>query len=430
MQAVPHAGEKPTRARQVVLWLVVLMYMNTYMDRVVISVAAPSIQEDLAFTAVTMGWVFAAFQISYALFQIPGGWMGDRFGPRKTLAGITAYWSIFTAGTAFMWNGASMIICRFLFGMGEAGAFPVATRALSRWMLPSERGWAQGITHAGARLSAAITPPLVVAIIAFWNWQAAFVIFAILGWLWAGVWYWYYRDDPREHKGANVAERKILEAELGVRDEREKPKVPWGQILRKPQMWLLSMMYFCYGYGIVTYLTWFPTYLVQDRGLSLTEMGIFASAPLMGGVAGNIVGGLASDGLLKRTGNLKMSRRIIAVIGFLISGTMVPIAVSTGDPIISIACFALAVFGLEMTVSVSWAVTLDVGKQFAGSVSSVMNTFGNIAGAIAAAATGYIVTYADWTLAFTVLAGFSLLAAVLFLKIDASKPFFREAEGA
>lgn len=417
---------RPSRARTVVLWLVVAMYMNTYMDRVVISVAAPYMQEDLGFTAVTMGWVFAAFQISYALFQIPGGWMGDKIGPRRALTGIVVYWSFFTAGTAFMWNATSMIVCRFLFGIGEAGAFPIATRALSRWMLPSERGWAQGITHAGARLSAAITPPLVVAIIALWNWQAAFVVFALTSWIWAGVWYWYYRDDPRIHKFTNEAELELLESQLGRQEVGVIKSVPWREILSKPQLWLLSFMYFCYGYGIVTYLTWFPTYLVQARSFTLTEMGLYASAPLMGGVLGNIVGGLASDHMLKRTGNLKMSRRAVAVIGFLISATMVPLAISADNPLHSVMYFAIAVFGLEVTVGVSWAVTLDIGKEFAGSVSSVMNTFGNVAGAIAAAATGYLVTYASWEAAFTILAGFSLLAAILFLKIDASKVLFRE----
>jgi sugar phosphate permease len=417
--------ERATRTRHIVLWLVVLMYMNTYMDRVVISVAAPSMQEDLGFDAVTMGWIFAAFQISYAMFQIPGGWMGDRFGPRKTLAGITAYWSIFTAGTAFMWSASSMIVCRFLFGAGEAGAFPIATRALSRWMLPAERGWAQGVTHAGARLSAALTPPLVVVIIAFWNWQAAFVIFAILGWLWAAVWYWYYRDDPREHESVNVAELEKLEHALG-RATTVKKIVPWKQILSNPQMWLISSMYFCYGYGIVTFLTWFPTYLIQARDFTLAEMGLYASAPLAAGVIGNLVGGYFSDHLIKRTNNLKFARRVVAIFGFVIAGVMVPFASSAPDPLISVLFFAIAVFGLEITVGVSWAVTLDVGKEYAGSVASVMNTFGNIAGAIAAAATGYIVTYADWNLAFTILGVLSLFAAVLFLKIDASKTLFVE----
>ena len=149
---------RPTRTRHVVLWLTVAVYMITYMDRVAISAAVPSIEKEFGFSTVTIGWILAAFQLSYALFQIPGGWLGDRFGPRRALAGVVVWWSAFTAATAFTWSAASMIVCRFLFGMGEAGAFPIATRSLSRWMLPSERGWAQGVTHAGSRLGGALTP--------------------------------------------------------------------------------------------------------------------------------------------------------------------------------------------------------------------------------------------------------------------------------
>jgi sugar phosphate permease len=421
--------KRPTRIRHIVLWFTVALYMNTYMDRVVISVAAPSIQEEFGFSLVTMGWIFAAFQISYALFQVPGGWMGDRLGPRRALAGIVLYWSIFTAATAYMWSATSMVVCRFLFGAGEAGAFPIATRALSRWMLPSERGWAQGITHAGARTAAAATPLLVVALISLWGWRAPFVIFALVGLLWVGAWYWYYRDDPRQHKSVNEPELARIEEALGPGSSSiVRKKVPWGRILRNPQLWMLSMMYFCYGYGIVTFLTWFPKYLTDARDFTLAQMGIYASLPLAAGVVGNVAGGLTSDYILKRTGNLKMARRAVAVFGFLLAGAMVPFAAIAPDPQVSVLFFAFAVFGLETTVGVSWAVTLDIGAEFAGSVASVMNTFGNSGGAIAAALMGYIVTYFDWDIAFFVLAALAILAALLFLRIDASKRLDADAQ--
>ena len=418
-------GLRPTFARHIVLWLTVFFYMNTYMDRVVISVAAPSIQEEFGFSLVTMGWIFAAFQLSYALFQIPVAWLGDRIGPRRALSIIIIYWSFFTAATAWAWSASSMIVTRFLFGAGEAGAFPIATRSLSRWMLPHERAWAQGVTHAGARLAAALTPMGVALIIAAFDWRTAFYAFALIGIVWAFVWFTYYRDDPRDHKGVNPAELARIEGALG-RAQARKP-VPWGRIFTAPQMWLLSIMYFCYGYGIVTYLTWFPKYLTDARGFSLIEMGVYASLPLAGGVLGNIVGGLASDNLVKRTGNLKTSRRLVAIPGFLLSAIMVPLAVTASDPMLSTIFFAAAVFGLETTVSVSWAIPLDIGKEFAGSVASVMNTFGNLAGALAAAATGYIVTHYSWTEAFFVLAALSALAACLYFAIDASKPLFEDA---
>ena len=416
---------RPTRVRHIVLWLTVLAYMITYMDRVVISTAAPAIQEEFGFSTITMGWIFFAFQISYALFQIPGGWLGDRYGPRKALTLVVTWWSAFTALSAAAWSAGSMIVIRFLFGMGEAGAFPIATRSLSRWMLPSERGWAQGVTHAGARLGAALTPVLVAFLILHFGWRAPFFIFALVGLVWAAAWFLYYRDTPREHGSVNEGELEKIESALGTRSAVRK-SVPWKQLLSNPQIWLLSAMYFCYGYSIVTFLAWFPKYLDDARGLELAEMGLYASVPLAAGVLGDLAGGWFSDGLLKRSGNLKMARRLVAVAGFLIAGVMVPLAALAGDPLVSIGFFALAVFGLELTVGVSWAVTLDVGGEYAGSVSAVMNTFGNTAGALTSVATGYLVTHVGWTSAFYAVAGFALMGAVLFLWLDASRRLYVE----
>src|SRR5579862_4707871 len=186
----PSPRPRPTRVRYRVLGMGVAVYMITYMDRVVISNAAPSIRSEFGFSLVTMGWILASFRWSYALFQIPGGWLGDRIGPRKALALIVTWWSIFTSATALAFNAASMVAIRFLFGVGEAGAFPIATRSLSRWMLPSERGFAQGITHAGSRLGAALTPPLVVFLILKYGWRVPFYVFGAIGLVWAAAWFW------------------------------------------------------------------------------------------------------------------------------------------------------------------------------------------------------------------------------------------------
>lgn len=422
------AAVRPTRARHIVLWLTVLAYLITYMDRVVISTAAPSIQAEFGFSLVTMGWIFASFQFAYAFFQIPGGWIGDRFGPRRALTGVVVWWSAFTAATALTWSAGSMMVSRFLFGMGEAGAFPIATRSLSRWMLPSERGWAQGVTHAGARLGGAVTPVFVALLIVDFGWRMPFFLFALIGLAWAALWFWYYRDTPREHRGVNPAERDMIEAAVGA--GRARVKVPWARLLANPQLWLLSSMYFCYAYCINIFLTWFPKYLHDARGFDIALMGLFASMPLMAGVVGDLAGGWVSDLMVKRGSGLKMARRVVAVFGFLVAAAMIPLAAAAADPVISIAFFCVALFGLELTVGVSWAVTLDIGGQYAGSVSAVMNTLGNIGAAIAAALTGYIVASSGWFPAFIVLAVLSLIAALLFLVIDASKPLYVEPEEA
>lgn len=415
---------RPTRIRHVVLWLTVALYLITYMDRVAISAAVPSIQKEFGLSTIAVGWILAAFQISYTIFQIPAGWMGDRIGPRKALTMVVAWWSVFTALTALSFSATSMIVCRFLFGAGESGAFPIATRSLSHWMLPTERGWAQGATHAGSRLGGAVTPAIVAAIIVLWGWRAPFLIFASFGLLWGVVWFAYYRDRPEDHSATNQAERDLISAALHHK-VRTRQGVPWKQILSSRQMWLLAAMYACYGYSINIYLSWFPKYLVDTHHMDLAKMGLFASLPLMAGVAGDLLGGLTSDILVKRTG-LTWARRLVAVVGFLGAGGFIMLAINIPNPELGIWVFALAVFFLELTVGVSWAVALDIGDEYAGSVSAVMNMTGSIGQTGAAAGTGYLVTAYNWNVAFSVLGVLGLIAALLFTRIDAAKRVYSD----
>jgi sugar phosphate permease len=405
-----------------VLAFTVAVYMITYMDRVVISNAAPVIQKEFGFSLITMGWILASFRWAYALFQIPGGWFGDRIGPRRALTLIVIWWSAFTSLTAFAWSAASMMVVRFLFGIGEAGAFPIATRSLSRWMLPGERGFAQGITHAGSRLGAAMTPPLVVWIITRYNWRAAFITFGITGVLWAVAWLFYYRDTPDEHSGANIAERDLIRSATGTGQRRAGAVVPWGRIVSNSGLWYLAAMYFCYNYCLATYLDWFPTYLHQHRGYDLKQMGLYASLPLLAGTVGDLAGGWFSDVLLRRTLNVKQSRRVVAVTGFLLAAAGIIPATLTTDPQTCVMWSCIAFFWLETTVGVSWAIPLDIGGDCAGSVSSVMNMCGNIGGAISPAALAYLVKAYGWNVPFLVASMMCAIAAVLYYtKIDASR---------
>src|SRR5678815_4251572 len=200
------ASQRPTRVRHTGLALVVMGYFITYLDRVLLSNALPVIQKEFGFSLATMGLILGCYQWAYALFQIPGGWFGDRVGPRLALASVVIWWSIFTFIAGFSMSVTMLMICLFLIGMGEAGAFPISNRGLSRWMLPGERGFAQGATHAGSRLPGAMTPILVATLIGMYSWHMPFFLFALVGIVWAGVWYWYYRDVPREHSGANEGE--------------------------------------------------------------------------------------------------------------------------------------------------------------------------------------------------------------------------------
>jgi sugar phosphate permease len=417
---------RPTQARYVVLAFTVAAYMITYMDRVNIATAVPVIQKEFGFSLITVGWIFASFRWGYALFQLPGGWLGDRIGPRRALTLIVAWWSVFTSATALAWSARSMILCRFLFGMGEAGAFPIATRSLSRWMSPSERGFAQGLTHGGSRLGAALTPGLVVLLILAWGWRAPFFIFGLVGLVWAVVWYWYYRDTPAEHAGVNAAERQLIQGLPAEPKKAAAAPTPWSRILESRQVWTLSLMYLCYGYCIDVYLDWFPKYLHDHRGFDLKHMGLYASLPLLAGTAGDLAGGWASDRWARRSGNLTMARRGVAVAGFLLAAVAIVPATLTASSLRSVAYNCFAVFGLEATVGVSWAIPIDIGGDYAGSVAALMNTFGNIGSAVSPALLAYLMSLYGWNVPFLASAALCLVAAVLFLKIDASKPVFLE----
>ncbi len=412
---------RPTRVRHVVLWLTVLAYMITYMDRVVISSAVPSIQKEFGLDLTTMGLILGAFRWGYSIFQIPGGWLGDRIGPRRALALIVTWWSVFTSATALAWSGTTMAAFRFLFGMGEAGAFPIATRSLSRWMLPVERGYAQGITHAGSRLGAAFTPPIVVWLIANYGWRMPFYAFGTLGLSWAALWFFWYRDTPAEHRSVNSSELTLITESLGTPRKGASGPVPWGSILRSPTVWKLGAMYACYGWGLAIYLDWFPKYLSEVRHLDLKTMGLYASLPLFAATAGDLLGGWLSDELGKRGWSLKFARQFVAISGFLIAAAAIVPATLAENTETCVLLTCVAVFGLETTVGVSWAIPLDIGQDFAGTVSAVMNTCGNLVGAISTTALGFIVKAYGWDRPFLIAAALCVLAAILFSQIDASK---------
>ena len=414
------AAARPTHTRHVVLALIVGAYMITYMDRVNIASAVPVIQKDMGFSMITIGWIFASFRWGYAFFQIRGGWLGDRIGGRRALALVVVWWSIFTSLTAFAWNAASMGIFRFFFGVGEAGAFPIATRSLSRWMLPTERGFAQGITHAASRLGAALTPALVVMMMIRFGWRMPFFVFGLIGLGWAAVWYWYYRDSPGQHLRINAAERRLIEDAIGIRTVSVQ-SVPWRGILRSPSLWTLSLMYFCYGYSIDIYLDWFPKYLNEHRGFNLTQMGMYASLPLLAGAAGDLLGGTVSDRCARRFGNLKVARRAVALAGFLLAAVFILPATFTHHSTASVLYSCVAVFGLEVTVGVSWAIPLDIGGDYAGSVASVMNTFGNLGSAVSPVLLAYLVGMYGWNMPFLVCSALCIGGATLSLGINADK---------
>src|SRR6266436_818900 len=269
-----------------VLVLISLMYLITYLDRVNISTAAPVISKEFGFDKITMGVIFSAFGWAYAMFQVPGGWLGDRFGARNVLTVIVSYWSAMTAATAVASGAASFMVLRFLFGMGEAGAFPGATRAMQLWYPRHERGFVQGVTHSASRLGAAIAPPIVVLIMSALGWRSVFYICGAVGFVWAIWWYLSYRNLPEEHGLVNRAELESIrgldekgEVRLAV-FQKEGASVPWATLVGSPNMWAIMCAYFTYVYCLYFFLTWLPSYLVDARHFNLQQMGWFAALPL------------------------------------------------------------------------------------------------------------------------------------------------------
>jgi sugar phosphate permease len=393
------------------------MYLITYLDRVNISTAAPEISKEFGFDKITMGVIFSAFVWAYALFQVPGGWLNDRFGGRPVLATIVAYWSAMTAATAAATGVVSFVAVRFLFGIGEAGAFPGATRAMQLWYPRQERGFVQGITHSASRFGAAIAPPIVVFIMTTLGWRSVFYICGAVGLLWSVWWYVSYRNLPEEHGMVNRAELEHIRGldeqgnvKQAVREEKA-ANVPWATLLRSPNMWAIMCAYFTYVYCLWIFLSWLPSYLVDFRHFTLLKVGIFASLPLFAGVIGDTVGGLATDWLLKKTGSTKLARRSVAIVGLLGCAMFIVPAALTDDAYLAVYGLTGAMFFLEFTIGPSWAVPMDTGGKYSGTVSGMMNMAGNIGGALSPLVFGFLAQFGNWQAPFIVAAVLLVLGA-------------------
>lgn len=412
-------GSRAGKSRWFVLFLISLMYLITYLDRVNISTVAPVISKEFGFDKATMGAIFSAFVWSYALCQIPGGWLGDRFGPRKVLTVIVGYWSVMTALTAAATGAASFIALRFLFGVGEGGAFPVATRSMQLWFPRQERGLVQGVSHSASRLGAAIAPPIVVAIITTLGWHWVFYICGVIGILWAALWYGCYRNLPEEQASVSKGELAYIrgvDAKGNIKPPQieKTASVPWGTLFRSPNMWAIMCAYFTYVYCLWIFLSWLPSYLYEARHLTLIKTGIFASLPLWAGVIGDTVGGVAVDQLLIRTGNTKLAHRTVAIIGMLgCAACIVPAALAT-NAYAAIGCLTGAMFFLECTIGPSWAVPMHVGGKYSGTVSGVMNMAGNIGGALSPLVFGFLVQLGSWVAPFIVAACLLVFGAAVW----------------
>jgi MFS family permease len=416
----------PTKARHIVTLFAVALAIITYIDRVAISVSVPFITKDLGLTSIQMGWALAAFGWAYALFEIPGGWMGDRIGPRRVLMRIVIWWSFFTAATGWAWNATSLIVTRALFGAGEAGAFPNLTRVFTTWLPVKERERAQAILWLATRVSGAFTPILVALMIGWIGWRRTFEVFGVLGAIWAVLFYLWFRDSPAEHPSVNQAELALLPPPRDTAIAHG--GVPWGVIFSTPSVWLLSIQYMCLAYGWWFYINWLPTYLRTARGTSLRTGALLAGLPLLLGGLGCLVSAAVIPRLARRLSSVALARRIVAITGFVGASICIFFFEGIEDPRRAMIVLGFAGFFNDFVMPAAWAGTMDIGGRYSGTVSGAMNMMGSIAGASSTLVVGYLLawTSGNWAVTFYISAAIYLVGAICWLFLDSHTPVERD----
>lgn len=381
-------NHKMTHKRQMLIGLLFLHTVNTFMDRICISTASDLIMSDLNISPQMMGYIFAIFAVSYALFQVPAGWFADTYGPKKALLIVVGFWSSFTALTGAAWNTVSMLVIRFFFGAGEAGAFPGATRAVFNWVPAKERGLANGIFHSGGRVGAALSLLLMPILIRFVGWRWTFVINGAVGILWAIVWFRWFRDYPKDHPKVNDAERHYIES--GIQDDLTvDEKIPFGLIITSPNMLLAMLQYIASNMTFFISLSWLFPYMKSQWGEGAE---IYTPIPLiLGMIAHWTAGGLIT--YLYNKGYHVGSRRVPAIIGFSMGviGLIISTQMADATPLAFILSFSIAIFGVEMTIAPSWTFCMDIGGRKSGAVSGTMNMLGNLGSAASAIIFPYFV---------------------------------------
>ncbi|MBT1666805.1 MFS transporter [Curtobacterium flaccumfaciens] len=398
--ATPAAPIKGTpfrgRIRGRVLVLLCCMYAISYIDRTNISTALPHITEEFGFNEATAGLIVSAFSLPYALLQVFGGTISEKFGPRRALFVITVIWGVATLWTGFAVGFWTLFAARALLGLSEAAAFPTATQAMSRWIPRDRNGFAQGVVHSAARLGNALAPLIVAWVIgATGSWRWAFFATAVLSLAWAVVWFVWFRDKPESAKGITQVELAELPP---VETRATRPPVPWRQMAK--QILPVTFVDFGYGWTLWVFLTWLPTFLSSTYGLEIGDFALFTTLILLAGVVGDTVGGMLSDRIIHRGGNTRNARRTILVIG--LGGSLlclIPLVIGQGLLVATIS-LALSFFFLELCNANLWAIPMDVAPQWSGTASGFMNTGFGIAGVVSPIVFGLLIDASGWQLPF------------------------------
>jgi len=422
VRTIKHPGGTPTlkeallhRVRGKVLLLLCFMYMITYVDRVNIATAAPFIQDDLSLSNTQLGLALSAFSIPYAFFQIFGGMIGDRFGPRKVLGIVGIMWGVATIATGFVTGLISLFAARLALGFGEGASFPTATHAMAKWLPADRRAFGQGITHSFARLGNAIAPVFIALLIGWWGWRESFWVAGLISLVWVFFWIWYVRDNPKDHP--KITQEEIDELPKYQTAHESGEPVQWKLLLKR--VLPVTFIDFCYGWMLWVYLTWIPSFFAGEYDLALAKFAVFTTLVLIAGVVGDTVGGLLSDSLMRRTGNLRLARRSVLVVGLLGSFLWILPTLFVKDLVLVTICLAASFFFLELCNSVLWAIPMDIAPRHAGTAGGLMNTGFGVAGILSPVTFGFLLDQTgSWVVPFGVSAALLFIGAALALRVN------------
>ena len=408
------------KRKRIILLMLVILGMVTFLDRINISVAGSSIMHDLGLSPSQWGWVQSAFILSYGLMQIPMGWLGDRFGHRSILALIVLWWSAFTAFTGMVGGLASLLVIRFMFGIGEAGSSPCSTGVISRWFEKHEVGKAQGYVWAASRMGGALTPFVVIPVMMWVGWRSAFYLLGALGVVWAVIWYFYYKE-----KGVVESEQMSADHLSSAGSQTPTGHLSLSSLTSSLNFWLLCAMYFFYAFGSWFFFSWFPTFMELGRGFDKTELTYAVAVPFIMSMIGNIVGGHLTDKLSGKYG-IKVGRKALGSASLAVSAICMFLAAFIPGKM-AVFVFLSLCFGIfDLMLPSAWALCIDLGKQHAGTLSGAMNTAGNIGGFCCGILFGELVQQSgNYNLPLYMIALMLIISSILFALINPEKPIIK-----
>lgn len=412
-----------SRVRYRVVGFMLALGAVTYLDRACIATLAPDIRRDLGLSKDEMSWIYSAFAIAYAAFEIPTAWWADRMGTRRVLTRIVTWWSAFTMASAAAWNFGSLLVIRFLFGAGEAGAWPSMARTFSRWIPSSERGTIQGIFFAAAHVTGGLTPMIALAVAGLCGWRWTFVIFGVPGIVWAIAWHRWFRDDPEQHAAVSPAELAKIVAGREQSSGQHEGWAYWRQLLRHRNTLPLCLMYFPNSFGFYFCITWLPDYLREQHGFESMRLGFFTGLPLLLSPVADLLGGLTTDAVTRRFG-LRIGRVGVGAASYLVAGGAMLLATTTTHPELAAWCIAAAVAASMFTLGASWGTVIDVGGSHTGVVSAAMNTSGQIGSIACPLIVIWLQQHYDWNAPLYLIGGLFLVGAVAWGFINPHRKIF------